>query len=69
MESTLEQRVETLEQEVAALKSVKGAAKDWRATFGWARNSPEFDRAMDAGEKYRKAQTYEVEIAGPHAGA
>lgn len=76
MNSTLEQRVEALERELATLKSAQSRPqlsppinKDWRSTFGWARNSPEFDRAMDAGEAYRKAQTCEQEDRQRHAGA
>ena len=76
MNATLEQRVEALEKELSALKTAQAGraigqpvAKDWRTTFGWARNSPEFDRAMDAGEAYRKEQTFERECQQHHAGA
>ena len=76
MNATLEERVVALEKELAALKTANAtrwlpppANKDWRSTFGWARNSPDFDRAMDAGEAYRKAQTFELESQQHHAGA
>jgi hypothetical protein len=74
MSATLEERVETLEQELAALKSAGRSGltppvkKDWRSTFGWARNSPEFDRAMDAGEAYRRTQTCDTEVGERNAG-
>jgi hypothetical protein len=72
---SLEDRIEILEQEVATLKSANQsgpmpqAKKDWRSTFGWARHSAEFDRAMDAGEAYRKAQTFDKEKVHDDAGA
>ncbi len=76
MNATLEERVEALEKELSALKADRAdtrtdqpVLKDWRSTFGWARNYPEFDRAMDAGEAYRKEQTVEQEYQQHHAGA
>jgi hypothetical protein len=66
MEETLEQRVTVLETEISELKRERKewllpSRKDWRSTFGWAKNAPAFDRAMDAGEAYRREQTVESE--------
>lgn len=72
MEATLEERVGTLERQVEVLKTVlptDSPVKDWRTTFGWARNCEEYDRAMDLGEEYRKSQSIGSEARPSHAGA
>ncbi|HRH96112.1 MAG TPA: hypothetical protein PLB55_09275 [Prosthecobacter sp.] len=66
MQATLEERVTMLEAEISELKRERKqwmlpTRKDWRSTFGWAKNAPDFDRAMDAGEAYRREQTFEKE--------
>jgi hypothetical protein len=67
MSQTLEERVERLEQKVAALSGPGGAAtrvkNPWR-TYGIFKDDPEFDEAMRLGREYREQQTYEREIAG-----
>ena len=63
---TLEERVASLEQELASLKSQPWLSprlkKDPLSTFGSARDDPGFDEATRLGEEYRRSQTYEKEI-------
>jgi hypothetical protein len=75
MTQTLAERVEALEQEMAEVRSqlphpTSAKAKPWMSTFGMFSNDPLFEAAMDAGESWRKEQTWEKEkaLAG-HAGS
>ncbi|MDZ4288681.1 MAG: hypothetical protein U0984_12020 [Prosthecobacter sp.] len=66
--TTMEERMNSLEQEVAGLKAMLGLSKpvkkDWESTVGMFQNDPVFDEVMDLGRQWREAQTYEQEIAG-----
>lgn len=71
MSSTLEQRLASVEQELAALKErflelqpwlSPPVKKDWQSTIGYARNSELDEAARKAGEEYRRSQTYAKEI-------
>jgi hypothetical protein len=71
MSATIEQRLESVEMELAALKArllepqpwlSPPLKKDWQATVGWADNSKLHEAATKAGEDYRRCQTYEKEI-------
>ena len=59
MNRTLEQRVESLEQDMQTVKAASG--KGWLDTFGAFANAPLFDAAMDATEAWRKEQTCDKE--------
>ena len=59
MSRTLEQRVESLEKEMQAVKAA--SAKGWLDTFGAFADDPLFESAMEAGESWRKEQTWEKE--------
>jgi hypothetical protein len=67
MPQTLEERVEQLEQKVAALSGNGGTStrmkNPWQ-TYGVFKDDPEFEQAMRLGREYRAQQTYEQEIAG-----
>jgi hypothetical protein len=57
MPETLDERVEALERQVRALTElVKGkpAARDWRSTFGWARDDEGYDEMVRLGEEIRQ---------------
>ena len=68
MNETLEQRVQELEKKLAALSDelalVKSRKKDWHRSVGVFKDDPDYDSAMRLGAEWRKAQTYEKEIAG-----
>jgi archaellum component FlaC len=68
MKETLEQRVQELEKKVAELSDelsqVKSRKKDPFRSFGVFKDDPDYDSAMRLGAEWRKAQTYEREIAG-----
>lgn len=66
MNASIAERVETLEHEMAevrkSLPPLGGASQqDWMSTFGMFANDPLFEAAMDAGESWRKQQTWEKE--------
>ena len=59
MSSTLETRVEALEQEITGIKAILGGAqrvKDWRMTFGMSRNDPDFAELVRLGREIRAQQ-------------
>ena len=61
---TLEERVATLEQEVAELKEklgLKKVEKDWRKTFGMSANDPGYDEMVRLGREYRESQREEYD--------
>jgi hypothetical protein len=66
--TTMEERMNSLEHEVAGLKALLGLTKplpkDWESTVGMFDKDPTFDEVMEAGRQWREAQTYEREIAG-----
>lgn len=59
MNRTLEQRVESLEKEMQAVKAE--SRKGWLDTFGAFADDPLFEAAMDSCETWRKEQTLEKE--------
>jgi hypothetical protein len=59
MNRTLEQRVESLEHEMRAVKAA--STKSWMDTFGAFADAPLFESAMDASEAWRKEQTCDKE--------
>ena len=66
MSATLAERVETLEHEMAEVRKSlppqgKPSPQGWLSTFGMFANDPLFEAAMDAGELWRKQQTWEKE--------
>jgi hypothetical protein len=66
--NTMEERMNSLEKEVAELKATLGlrkpVSKDWESTVGAFDNDPTYNEVMDLGRQWREAQTYEKEIAG-----
>ncbi len=64
----MEERINSMEQEIAELKALLGLTKpvkkDWQSTVGMFANDPTFGEAMELGRQWREAQTYEKEIAG-----
>jgi hypothetical protein len=58
--TTLEERLNTLEQEVAGLKAMLAAPQrdkgDWQSTVGMFENDPLFQEAMRLGREYRTSQ-------------
>ena len=75
MPLTVEDRLEELERTVHALTDqVAGLARrnpgrnDWLTTFGWAKDDPLFDKAMEQGQEYRerdRAKALKSHDAGP----
>ena len=66
MASELEKRIENLEHELSAVKSVvnKLAEKGkpwWETQAGVFKDDPLFDEIIEAGNQYRKAQTEAAE--------
>ncbi len=67
MATTLEERVQTLEEKIARLEKQEApttAQPDtpwWIRRFGAFKDSPDFDSAMRRGEEYRKAQPNPVD--------
>ena len=68
MTTTLEQRVEELEKQVAELSAqvlgLKPRKKDWESTVGILEDDEITRSAERLGREYREQQTYEKEIAG-----
>jgi len=68
MPETLEKRVEQLEKQVAELSAqvlgLRPRQKDWRRTVGSLADDETTREAERLGREYRRAQTYEKEIAG-----
>jgi len=66
--STMEQRVNSLEREVAELKATLGlrapANKDWESTVGMFQDDPLFLEAMKLGREYRESQFMPQESEG-----
>ena len=63
----IEKRVQELERKVAELSglaSSRSAGKNPWQTFGAFKDDPDFEQALKSGQKYRKQQTYDNEIAG-----
>ncbi len=57
MQATLDERVDALERQVRALTEIvagKKPARDWRSTFGWARDDEGFDEMVRLGEEIRQ---------------
>ena len=57
---TMEERVKSLEQEVAGMKAILGRTgsvkNDWESTVGAFESDPLFKEAMSLGREYRKNQ-------------
>jgi hypothetical protein len=68
MTSTLEQRLEVLEGQVAdlnrQLEELRPKTKDWTRSFGLFAGDPHHESAVRLGREWREAQTCEKEIAG-----
>ena len=68
MPHTLEQRVETLEQQFSELRAKllnsRRSQRDWRNTVGTLEDDPMTQEAERLGREYRTQQTFEKEIAG-----
>ena len=71
MSATIEQRLESVEAELAALKArfleeqpwlPPPLKKDWQSTLDYTYDSELHEAATRAGEEYRRSQTYEKEI-------
>ena len=71
MSATIEERLESVEMELAALKArlleplpwlSPPVKKDPLSIFGSAKDDPLFDEAVRIGAEWRAAQTYEKEI-------
>ena len=59
MEATLEERVSTLEAQIARLTAEKTASKSdipWWQLYGAFKDDEIFDSAMRLGEEYRRSQ-------------
>jgi hypothetical protein len=58
---TMEERVKSLEQEVAGMKAILGRSSsvknDWESTVGAFESDPLFKEAMRLGRDYRESQT------------
>ena len=57
MQTTLDERVEALERQVRALTEIvagRSPARDWRSTFGSARDDEGFDEMVRLGEEIRQ---------------
>ena len=57
---TMEERVKSLEQEVAGMKAILGRSEsvknNWESTLGAFENDPLFKEAMSLGREYRESQ-------------
>jgi hypothetical protein len=57
---TVEERVKSLEQEVAGMKAILGRTapvrNDWESTVGAFESDPLFKEAMSLGREYRESQ-------------
>jgi hypothetical protein len=57
---TVEERVKSLEQEVAGMKAILGRSasvkNDWESTVGVFESDPLFKEAMSLGREYRESQ-------------
>ncbi|MDB6007636.1 MAG: hypothetical protein JWR15_4623 [Prosthecobacter sp.] len=71
MSATIEQRLESVETELAALKArflepqpwlSPSMQKDPLSIFGASKDDPLFEEAVRLGEEWRAGQTYEKEI-------
>lgn len=66
--TTMEERVNVLEQEVAGLKATLGlskpAEKDWESTVGMFQNDSLFEEAMKLGREYRESQPMPADREG-----
>lgn len=71
MSATIEQRLKSVEMELAALKArflepqpwlSPSTKKDPLCIFGAAKDDPLFDEAVRLGKEWRASQTYEKEI-------
>ncbi len=65
MEATLEERVSTLEAQLARLTAEKTASKSdipwWQQLYGAFKDDEIFDSAMRLGEEYRRSQPMAAE--------
>jgi hypothetical protein len=65
---TMEERVQSLEQEVAGLKAKlnlpKPTTKDWESTVGMFENDSLFSEALRLGREYRESQPLPEECEG-----
>ena len=66
--TTIEERLNSLEQEVAELKALldlaKPVKKDWESTVGAFQDDPLFVEAMKLGRKYRESQRLPDDAGG-----
>ena len=57
---TMEERVKSLEQEVAGMKAILGRTasveNDWESTVGAFESDPLFKKALSFGREYRESQ-------------
>ena len=57
---TMEERVKSLEQEVAGMKAILGRTasvkSDWESTVGTFESDPLFKEALRLGREYRESQ-------------
>lgn len=57
---TVEERVQSLEQEVAGMKAILGKTapvkNDWESTVGAFESDPLFKQALRLGREYRESQ-------------
>jgi hypothetical protein len=57
---TMEERVKSLEQEVAGMKAILGRTapvkNDWESTVGTFESDPLFKEALRLGREYRESQ-------------
>ena len=68
MEAGLEERVEALEQVVAALQASSAATanpvaqSDWEQSIGMSEHDPGFDEMIRLGQRYRQRQPNDGDV-------